>query len=128
MNRLFRGMEYTGCWVYGYLTVDCNDTMINHHIVLPETVGQWTGAVDHNGVKIFEGDIIVQNSHLDACDIKHVVEWSKNPHYPSFDLNPGFDTEFHSFVELLSSGKYAPVVIGSIHDKPICRDQNEVWG
>lgn len=31
---------------------------IEYYEVDPETVGEWTGLVDRNGVKIFEGDII----------------------------------------------------------------------
>ena len=32
--------------------------------VLPETVGQFTGITDVNGVKVFEGDIITVNSKI----------------------------------------------------------------
>ena len=28
------------------------------HIVVPESVGEWTGLIDNNGRKIFEGDIV----------------------------------------------------------------------
>lgn len=57
-------------WVYGHYGVtmhgkhyiDCVESSISmsHNIVIPETVGQFTGAYDAeiNGKEVFEGDVI----------------------------------------------------------------------
>lgn len=71
MNReiLFRGKgnpKYNnGDWFYGYLLFDGDDYQIVdprygscHRTVLKETVGEFTGMTDKNGIKIFEGDIV----------------------------------------------------------------------
>jgi len=63
----FRGLRTDGKgWVYGDLIQPHQgnpDTFIalnNGHIksVWPESVGQFTGLYDRNGVKVFEGDVV----------------------------------------------------------------------
>jgi uncharacterized phage protein (TIGR01671 family) len=131
---LFRGKRVdNGEWVYGDLFRSNKD----HHTpnvcivtdefhplgygsntfyeVLPETVGQFTGLTDKNGVKIFEGDNIV-------VDKTHQPFGSES----EFEVIFGGSAKFHAapslyenLVECIqdTSGKNCCIVIGNIHDK-----------
>lgn len=119
---LFRGKgdkKYNdGCWYYG-VPIQCNNgdwqicTSYSERVVITGTIGQYTGLTDKNGTRIFEGDIIKQNSAYKA--IIGCVQICKEPLSKLY----GVCEKFHdgSGTALLSvDGDYE--VIGNIYDNP----------
>jgi uncharacterized phage protein (TIGR01671 family) len=124
---LFRGKDNkTGEWRYGNLETGGVLYLIRLKIyewfVDPETVGQYTGLDDRNGVKIFEGDIVrkvIRETGGEGKSGKIVFENGAfaiiYDGYLPFDFQTVVTLHFYSEKVL----KYAELeVIGNIHDNP----------
>ena len=87
---------------------------LNHKIVLPETVGQYTGLIDKNGKKIFEGDIL-RWVGPDGEGGKVYVEYAEGVFgllsVECPDTPPDLFADFEDGDQTLE-------VIGNIHDNP----------
>lgn len=122
---LFRGKQVdNGEWETGSLLVErmntsdqqvmIADKMTGYPtLVLPETVGQYTGLKDKTGKKIFEGDIL--SGHLDELfpedESRYPVVWHDYGWHIKCG-NKSFDT-----LEQWWVAKFLEV-IGNIHDNP----------
>ena len=91
-----------------------------YSLVIPETIGQFTGLTDKNGNEIFEGDIIrsVFSHNKTHQEIIGIIEWdSCNPcfviHYKW--QGDGHDCYEYDFVQC---GLRKNEIIGNIHDSP----------
>lgn len=119
----FRGKRLeNGEWVYGDLIRSSGSAWIKPDFrckkVEPDTVGQYTGRKDKNGVEIYEGDIVT------ACwydyeepnhDMTGIVEFTEG--WMSYWIA---DYDKKEFSELNGQGCYhwTIEVIGNIHENP----------
>ena len=119
---LFRGkLPYSGNWTHGglverdgraYIVGVSKSLRIDGVEVVPETMGQFTGVTDENGVKIFEGDI-VKGMFLFGMSINAVAIFKDG----SFGLKwyRGSVEEFSAFS---CFHNFTFEVIGNIFDNP----------
>ena len=132
---LFRGKRAdNGEWIEGYYAKQSNHACFAHELkyqhfifkdvcldfnlgglqgfeIIPETVGQYTGLTDKNGVKIFEGDILKGCYDEDNPEeyAVLVVFWDNGWRMHQNAAEPDFLEEFDCRI---------CEVIGNIHDNP----------
>lgn len=124
-ETLFRGKRVdNGEWVYGLLwkkKYDTNKIFISYFpdkddreevvVVVPETVGEYTGLKDKNGVKIFEGDILYKDGYW-----KWFVDFAKGS-FIGLPTNPTQRANARGYALDLDKVE-GWEVIGNIHDNP----------
>ena len=113
---LFRGKKIDGGeWIKGFYAENGHGSSniqpkckFFGYLVKPETVGQYTGLLDKNGNKIFEGDILESDSE------RFVVDWDDE--FSGFyltDVNPR-----HQGVAMFANVADDGYIIGNVHDNP----------
>ena len=121
---LFRGKRMKDCvWLYGHYTYSPKSNAHFIHIVDdegydygcgvdPSTVGQYTGLLDRNGKRIFEGDVVItlhQRGDGFCTGEYGFVKFNTNDFCSGFYVMSKLDRI--SFADAIE-------VIGNVHDNP----------
>ena len=124
---IFRGKRKdNGEWVERYYLCLHQDTDTDLHIivdergkynpVVPETVGEFTGLLDKNGKKIFEGDILKISEGSDEDDYVIKKVYSYRGVLCVDYWTPDWDFNALAFFD--NDNGFVFEIVGNIHDNP----------
>lgn len=123
----FRGKNRQGKWLYGDLLHRDNESYIlpedaldsmNNYLVIPDTVGQFTGLLDKNGKEIYEGDIMqIPPTELNN-EITGAVEFDRCSYVIRSFLSGTCNSLAWAMRERMI-GEPRSFIIGNIHDNPV---------
>lgn len=124
---LFRGKRVDNSeWVYGafplssciYVGCEASTAIYDgkrFYEVTPETIGQFTGFTDENGVKIFERDIVkFKNEDGDGVEQTSIVKWESGGLVVTGDFGDYDITNIGWAIEDLGDCE----IIGNTYDNP----------